>query len=211
MHKELLENNRRDILLTAGKVFAEKGYYNTRISDIAEELQIGHGTIYRYFRNKQHLFSRLLDLIIAGVSEIVQAEDPDSSQTIDDYSRQIERIGWSVFRFFAENRELANIVFYFEAISISKRDKITNRKIEKFSGLLEMYNAGYIENGIKKGFLRNDIAVQETARAINAMIFEAIRRIFTSREKQWEKSAQLWIKTIQGLMIQGMSAQVDSV
>jgi AcrR family transcriptional regulator len=205
MNKKLIENHRKDILLMAGKVFAEHGYYNARISDIAEELEIGHGTIYRYFRNKQDIFSQLLDFIISGISEIVEHEDSSTATTIHEYYQQIERIGWEIFQFFAENRELANIIFYFEAISISKKDKNTNKKIEEFSGLLERYSANYLKNGVKKGFLRKDISLKETARAINAMIFEAIRRIFTSNEKEWKKSAQVWIKTIQGLMTRGMS------
>lgn len=206
MTKGLVQKHRKKILFTASKVFAEQGYYNARISDIAGELGIGHGTIYRYFRNKQHIFNQLLDFLISGISEIVESEDYGTSKTIDDYYRQIERIGWRIFQFFAENRELANIIFYFEAISISKKDKHTNKKIEEFSSLLERYNANYLENGIKKGFLRKDLSIKEAALAINAMIFEAVRRIFLTKEKEWKKSAHVWIKTIQDLMTKGMAA-----
>ena len=42
----------KEILDAAYKVFSEKGYHDAGIADIAAELQIGHGTIYRYFKNK---------------------------------------------------------------------------------------------------------------------------------------------------------------
>lgn len=210
MNKKLMEEHRKAILLTASKVFAEKGYYNTRISDIAEELGVGHGTIYRYFKNKHHLFDRLLNFVVSGISDIVKSEDPGVAVTIDDYYKQMERIGWSLFQFFAENRELANVIFYFEAISISRQDKSTHKRIENFSHTLEEYNAAYLQNGIQKGFLRKDTPVQETALLINAMVFEAVRRIFTLKEKDWNKSAQTWSKTILDLVTRGIYKRVDA-
>lgn len=206
MNKKLIEKHRRNILLTASKVFAEKGYYNTRISDIASELGIGHGTIYRYFNNKQHIFIHLFDLIITGISEIVESENPFTVNTLDEYYDQIARIGWKLVDFFSENRELANIIFYYEAISMGKKSKSIDKKIGEFSSLIEKYGVSYLKNGIEKGFLRKDMPVKETALAVNAMIFEAIRRIFTFTGKERERSAQLWIKTVQGLMIRGMLA-----
>ena len=50
------------IIDAALKVFAAKGFYNTRISEIAREANVADGTIYLYFKNKDDilisLFSR---------------------------------------------------------------------------------------------------------------------------------------------------------
>lgn len=47
---------RGEILEAATKVFAEKGYDGTRMSDIAEQAGITKGTIYLYFTNKEDVF-----------------------------------------------------------------------------------------------------------------------------------------------------------
>ncbi len=54
--------DRRDqILDVAESVFAERGYAQARIDDIAERAGLAHGTIYRYFASKQELFGAVLE------------------------------------------------------------------------------------------------------------------------------------------------------
>jgi AcrR family transcriptional regulator len=45
-----------EILDTAATIFAQHGYQNTEMQFIADALEIGKGTIYRYFPSKQDLF-----------------------------------------------------------------------------------------------------------------------------------------------------------
>lgn len=52
---------KRELIIEAAfKVFSEKGYYNTKMDEIAEEASIGKGTIYSYFHNKQDLFDTMV-------------------------------------------------------------------------------------------------------------------------------------------------------
>lgn len=50
-----LENKREQILKAALEVFKEKGYANTSIMDIAKRANMGKGTLYLYFKNKEEL------------------------------------------------------------------------------------------------------------------------------------------------------------
>jgi len=58
------ELKRKELIVTAGRVFSEKGYYRTSISDITDELGIGKSTFYLYFRNKKELFFSCIDDIL---------------------------------------------------------------------------------------------------------------------------------------------------
>jgi AcrR family transcriptional regulator len=49
------ENKRSMILQSAKALFAQKGFYNTSISDIVEETELPVGTIYTYFKNKEEI------------------------------------------------------------------------------------------------------------------------------------------------------------
>jgi AcrR family transcriptional regulator len=52
---------RRDILAAAYRVFAEKGYAQTTIDDVAMACGVSKGAIYHHFASKEELFRGLLD------------------------------------------------------------------------------------------------------------------------------------------------------
>jgi len=56
-----LEDKRRRILDAAVHEFAQKGYFATRVSEIASRARIADGTIYLYFRNKEDILVSLFD------------------------------------------------------------------------------------------------------------------------------------------------------
>ncbi|MEE0435886.1 MAG: TetR/AcrR family transcriptional regulator [Peptococcaceae bacterium] len=55
------EERRQEIIDTAMRVFYEKGYEKTSISDIAREMHVAQGLCYRYFPSKEALFDTALD------------------------------------------------------------------------------------------------------------------------------------------------------
>ncbi len=73
---ELEEN----ILSTTLKYFEEKGYYNGNVEDIAKEIGIGKGTIYRHFGNKFHLLCYTLSFAMYNaykqLKRLVDEDDP---------------------------------------------------------------------------------------------------------------------------------------
>ena len=52
-------DKREAILNAAVEVFAEKGYYGTSVPLIVKKAQVGTGTIYRYFKDKEDLVNVL--------------------------------------------------------------------------------------------------------------------------------------------------------
>lgn len=55
------QRREEDFLNAAEKLFAEKGYHDTSIEDIAQEAKYGTGTIYRYFQTKEALHAVLME------------------------------------------------------------------------------------------------------------------------------------------------------
>jgi hypothetical protein len=52
---------RQKIIDTAKQLFAEKGYAATGIREIAEQADLSLGNFYNYFKNKEELFTSLID------------------------------------------------------------------------------------------------------------------------------------------------------
>lgn len=55
------EERRQEILDTAMKLFYEKGYEKTSMTDIATALHVAQGLCYRYFPSKEALFDTAID------------------------------------------------------------------------------------------------------------------------------------------------------
>jgi len=75
---ESTQETRTRILEAAVKVFATKGYHDTKVDDIVGEAQTSKGAFYFYFPSKQDIFIALsdtfADLLESKLSEAVQSE-----------------------------------------------------------------------------------------------------------------------------------------
>jgi len=61
---------RREIIEAAKRVFAEKGYRNATLEEIAAAAEFGKGTIYNYFECKEELFIAIMDGTFDEVTEL---------------------------------------------------------------------------------------------------------------------------------------------
>ena len=73
-------DRRRQILAAAVKVFAEKGFHQARVGDIAEEAGIAYGLVYHYFDSKEELLETIFRTtwteMLARVEEVESAGVP---------------------------------------------------------------------------------------------------------------------------------------
>ncbi len=60
-----VSGKREAILRAAIKVFANRGYFNSKVSDIAGEAGIADGTVYLYFRSKEEILHSIFDRAMA--------------------------------------------------------------------------------------------------------------------------------------------------
>ncbi len=61
------QTKHQSIIKAASKVFARKGFFNARISDVAKEAKIADGTVYLYFNNKTDI---LLSIFKEGIEQL---------------------------------------------------------------------------------------------------------------------------------------------
>lgn len=201
---DIAEARRSEILSTAYKIFGEKGYHNTNIADIAKELDIGHGTFYRYFKNKLDIFTNVLKQVVDRISTVVAIEDPAASNTLDDYRTQNLRIANALFGLFVDDPLMSKIIFY-EALGIDEEiNRLIQQTMEQFAGITEKY----LINGITKGYLRKDLNIKVSSFCINAIIFEGVRRIVVSSDPV--KAKQEWTIAGTDFIIKGMQAELPA-
>ena len=78
----LRPDKRKLILDAAIKVFADKGYHGSRVSDIAREAGIAYGLVYHYFRNKEEILRTIFEERWSGFLEALEdiAAGPTSTE-----------------------------------------------------------------------------------------------------------------------------------
>ena len=179
-------------------MFGAKGYHNSGIADIAADLGIGHGTFYRYFKNKRDIFRHVVEGIVEQLRAVVADEDPDATDSIEAYRQQTLRIASKLAQLFRDDPYLGKLLFY-EALGV---DQEINELIHRAFDMFGVFTELYFQNGLRKGFLRPGLRTRETALAVNAMIFEAGRRIYVDDEP--DRALSRWIEAVVALMFDGV-------
>ena len=82
--KQVLTDLRRsEIIAAALKVFAKKGFHNTRAEDVAAQARIAKGTLYLYFKSKEAIYESALQHAITGLNALVEQQLRDASTPED--------------------------------------------------------------------------------------------------------------------------------
>jgi AcrR family transcriptional regulator len=84
--KGLAEQRREQILVAATEAFARRGYAGTDLQVVADRLDVGKGTVYRYFRTKEALFLAAVD---RGMRLLTQRTNDIAASTLDPLDRII--------------------------------------------------------------------------------------------------------------------------
>jgi TetR/AcrR family fatty acid metabolism transcriptional regulator len=83
------EQKRQRILRAAIDVFASKGYFAARMTDIAEAAKVADGTLYLYFEGKEHLLMSVFDSVLGRFIERLDGEIEKIDDPIDKLSIMI--------------------------------------------------------------------------------------------------------------------------
>jgi len=163
------ELRRDEILDAAERVFAEKGYHEAGIADIAAELGIGHGTVYRYFKNKDDIAAGVSGRAVGRLAAALLEESPTASDTLEEYRAQVQRI---IGRLFDALDDHPHELRFFHRHLLAVDAEMLDRAVDAGAVGIELYLA----NGVAKGFLRPDLDTRLTGQAIVAVLLDVIRR-----------------------------------
>jgi AcrR family transcriptional regulator len=108
------------ILEAAVQLFAEHGYSDTDTQLLAEKLQVGKGTIYRYFRSKRELFLAAADRVMRSMRQCID----DSIEDIEDPFERIAGAIRAYLGFFAAHPEYVELLMQ-ERAQFKDREKPT--------------------------------------------------------------------------------------
>ena len=128
-----------------------------------------------------------------GIAAAGFAEDPTSTDNIDDYREQTKRIMTGMFELLDQNPQSMQL---FHSQSQMIDGTAMQRSFEAYSD----FTARFLVNGVKKGFLRANLDIDTTAQALVGLIFEGTRRAVAedAPRETWER----WIDAGVALMFE---------
>lgn len=181
--KQRNSDKRRRILEGALKAFAKKGFYNTKVSEIASEAGVADGTIYLYFKNKDDLLISLFEDRMEWVIERLNSEMAHlEGGAIDKIYAFVELH----FLLVVENRDLAEFI----TVELRQSAKFVKEyKNPKFGDYLRILQ-NLIEQGQQEGVIRDDVDSKLAARAIFGALDEVLLLLTLSKSQPESIKAQ---------------------
>ncbi|MDY0391050.1 TetR/AcrR family transcriptional regulator [Desulfobulbus oligotrophicus] len=166
----------RKIIRAATKVFAKKGFFNARISDVAKEAKVADGTIYLYFNNKFDIllsvFEQEVGKLIEHIGQLLEKEsDPQKKLTLF-VMLHLEEM--------KKNRYLAEVIH----VELRQTSKLVKEyRKNKFNEYLNIISS-IITLGQETGVFRSDIR-PEIARQLIFGALDEISIFYTEVSSQY--------------------------
>jgi TetR/AcrR family fatty acid metabolism transcriptional regulator len=159
--------DKRDRILDAAvKVFARKGYFGARVSEIAQSARVADGTIYLYFRNKEDILVSLFDEVMAEHIEKGRRE----LATVTGAEARLLVIARHHLRLLGGNRDLA-VVFQVELRQSTKfMERFTAGWLQDYLAVIsEVIEAGQEDGTFRPGLSRK-LATKAFFGALDEMV-----------------------------------------
>jgi len=190
------ERKRGAILRAAVEVFSERGYFAARMREVAERAGVADGTLYLYFKGKEHLLVSLLEehtraFLVRARRDASAVEDPRQKlrSVIERHLASLE-----------SDRALAR-VFQIE-LRHSRRflREIARGQVAMYLQLLQEI----IEQGVAKGCFRADVPTYVAARAVFGAVDELITAwVLSSRPRPLADQGEPLLR----LLLEGLEAR----
>jgi AcrR family transcriptional regulator len=180
-------SERKEEILEAGlEIFSEKGYFNSKVAEIVEEVGIAKGTFYLYFDSKKDLFLEMINRYELLMKENINLDVLKKDELT--LEAKLSQLTKSYFDFYLDNEKLTNIIKR-EAVSIDDDFFEELQKMKRASDQIfrEIYESLLANNEI--GTENNyEIFVNLFSGVINSYIMR--NSIILEKEIDFEKSSQ---------------------
>lgn len=169
-----VSNKRSAILRAAIKVFAGKGYFSSKVSDIAGEAGIADGTVYLYFKSKDEILRSIFD---RAMEEFI-SEGKRELNGIESPSDRLRRIAGLHLEKLGSDRDLA-VVFQVELRGSTKF--MREFSAAGFADYLDIIRVT-IEDGQKSGKFRDDVKPITAAKIFYGALDEMVTNWILSKQ-----------------------------
>jgi AcrR family transcriptional regulator len=173
---------REEILEAATRLFAERGFSQADTQALAEALQVGKGTLYRYFPSKRELFLAAVDRVLERLGVCTET----AVKGVTDPFERIVRAIRAYLGFFDEHPEFVELLIQERALF---KDNATPRyfayRHQNVERWRQLYRALIAEGRVR------DMPVERITDVVSNLIYGTmIANYFAGRNRSAEEQAQ---------------------
>lgn len=188
-------DKRARILEAAIRVFAKKGFYGAKVSEIAADAGVADGTIYLYFKNKDDLlislFEERMEGMLAGLRDAIIGVEAGPAKLRACIDHLLS---------FAQDNPALMEVFTVELRQSTKFIKeYSNPKFKEYLDVV----GRIVSEGQQEGRFRTDVSAHVTARALYGAMDEiCLQHVLTEKRRPGFAGAAQQLREIfvQGLL-----------
>lgn len=158
------EQRRNDITDAAERIFFSKGFEHATMEDIAEEAELGKGTLYSYFNSKEEVYLSIVNraqrLLCRKFEEAMAAQVTGLAK--------VRAIGEVFIHFFAEETDYAIALNFFIAnkVPFVPENRVIRECHEQMMCCFNLVTEA-LQQGIRDGSIRGNIDPLKTALILN--------------------------------------------
>ncbi len=184
------------ILDAAIAVIAEKGFHNSRVSDIADRANVADGTIYLYFKSKEQILMTALD----NAFEAFLSQAKEEMSGFDDAAAKLRALARLHLRELNQNRNLAVVLQTELRQSAKFLAEFSQRELKGYFNLIR----DVIREGQQRGRIRDDISDKIAAACLFGAMDELVTAwVLSSREYDLAAAAD----PVVDLLLRGMEVR----
>jgi TetR/AcrR family fatty acid metabolism transcriptional regulator len=174
-----VNDKRYRIMKGAAKVFAQKGFHRAKMEEIAQEADVGKGTVYEYFSSKQQLFIEMFqvgkDYYLDALNRVVENEPV--------FYNKLKNVAYLHLNFFNEHKDIARIFMQeFLQLGVEMHQAVFQLEEHEIKLLEELF-----QQGVREGYFRpvdTRVAAHAFYGSVNAM---SVPMLFFGEKPDLEK------------------------
>ncbi|MEW5736691.1 MAG: TetR/AcrR family transcriptional regulator [Thermodesulfobacteriota bacterium] len=165
-------DKREPILQAAEKLFSFRRFHEITLDDVAREAQVGKGTIYRYFKDKDDLFFQVAASGFSEMCALLERQVAEDSP----FEEQLVQACAAISAFFARRRQFLRMFQAEDARMSLSPGRLRERWTEKRRLLVESL-AGILERGRCQNLVRTDVPASALAELLLGLLRARARNL----------------------------------
>ena len=170
---------REEILRASERIFAQSGFHNTTVAEIAKEAEFAIGTLYQFFKNKEELYYTMMIERFDLLYTTLQKETAECQKCLEKLNCIVE----VVLSFIEKNADFFKIfIWELNVLKSNMDNKLKDQLILKHFAYIKLIS-DVIGEGLNEGTLKNGNADDLSTALVGLMNVFSFNWMF-NREKE---------------------------
>lgn len=169
---------REEILKAAERIFAQKGFYNSTVAEIAKESEFAIGTIYQFFKNKEELYYTMMIEKFDLLYTTLLTEVGKNKNCLEKLSCLVE----VAFSFIEQNADFFKIFTWeLNVLKPNMENELKEQLINKHFAYIKLIS-DVIKESMKEGVLKESNADDLSSALLGMMNIFSFNWIFNQQQ-----------------------------